>query len=49
MKDLKIAGLLMIAVTAFISCQKEQTLVNKIEGTYKMEKVVYIENNRDSV
>ena len=49
MKDLKIAGLLMIAVTAFISCQKEQTLVNKIEGTYKMEKVVYIENNRESV
>ena len=46
---LKKAGLLLIAVTTFLSCQKEQSLVNKIEGIYKIEKMVYIVNNRDSV
>ena len=49
MKDLKIAGLLMVAVTAFISCKKEQALINKIEGTYKIEKLIYITSTGDSV
>jgi len=31
------------------SCQKEQALVNKIEGAYKIEKVVYIVSRGDSV
>lgn len=37
------------ACTFTLSCQKEQALINKIEGAYKIEKVVYIVNNRDSV
>lgn len=38
-----------LALAAFASCQKEQLLVNKIEGTYTIEKLVYNTANGDSV
>ena len=39
----------MIILSAIISCSKEQALINKIEGTYKIEKVVYMVNSDDSL
>ena len=38
-----------LALVAFASCQKEQVLVNKIEGTYTIEKVIYSTPKGDSV
>ena len=38
-----------LACAALASCQKSQVLVNKIEGTYTIEKVVYNTPKGDSV
>jgi hypothetical protein len=38
-----------LALAATASCQKSQVLVNKIEGTYTIEKVVYNTPKGDSV
>jgi hypothetical protein len=39
----------IIIVSAIISCSKEQALINKIEGIYKIEKVAYMVSSGDSV
>jgi hypothetical protein len=38
-----------VALAALVSCQKSQLIVNQIEGTYVIEKVVYNTANGDSV
>ena len=49
MKNLLQKMALAIGCLLIMSCNKDQILVNKIEGTYKIEKVIYIINTRDSV
>ncbi|HUH32361.1 MAG TPA: hypothetical protein VLZ28_00325 [Daejeonella sp.] len=46
----KLKALSLIVILSIIaSCSKEQALINKIEGTYKIEKVVSIVNGGESV
>ena len=45
----KKAALLIVAAVTVISCSKEQALINKIEGSYKIEKAVYLVISGDSV
>lgn len=43
------ALLIMVVFSAIISCKKEQALINEIEGTYKIEKVIYMVSSGDSI
>ena len=46
----KIKALSFMAILSIVvACSKEQALVNKIEGTYKIEKIVSIVNGEESL
>ena len=49
MKNLLQKMALAISCLLIMSCDKEQVLVNKIEGTYKIEKLVFLTSKGDSV
>lgn len=48
-KILRTTGTLLIAAITLMSCKKDQSLINRIEGTYIIEKLVYKVNSGDSV
>jgi hypothetical protein len=39
----------LLLITLFFACQKDQLLVKKIEGTYRIEKMIYSTSHGDSV
>lgn len=41
-------SLLLIVVFAFISCKKDQALINKIEGNYRIEKLITIKDGLET-
>lgn len=45
----KITLLFLLLFSALTACKKNQFLVDKIAGHYKIERLTYKENNRDSV